>query len=86
AQQRAYPCSGEINFRVTDAAAVIDRIMNFYRDQEPLVDTTDGISLEFAEWRFNLRVSNTEPLLRLNVESRKDEGLLQRQLSQLKTL
>jgi phosphomannomutase/phosphoglucomutase len=86
AQQRAYPCSGEINFRVTDAPDVIDRIMSFYRDQDPRVDTTDGISLEFAEWRFNLRVSNTEPLLRLNVESRKDEGLLQLRLSQLKAL
>jgi phosphomannomutase len=68
----AYPCSGEINFRVADPQAAIDKVLAAYAFEQPLLDRTDGVSAEFDTWRFNLRSSNTEPLLRLNVETRGD--------------
>jgi len=81
---RAYPCSGEINFRVTDVEASVARVLRHYR---PLtLDTTDGIGLEFEQWRFNLRASNTEPLLRLNVETRADLALLAERTAELRAL
>lgn len=67
----AFPCSGEINFE-TDAAAATDRILAHYLPMNPKRDDTDGVSLDFGDWRFNLRRSNTEPLLRLNIETRGD--------------
>jgi phosphomannomutase/phosphoglucomutase len=72
----AYPCSGEINFKVADAKASIDRVMAHFASHQPTLDHTDGIGADFGAWRFNLRSSNTEPLLRLNVESRGDTGLV----------
>ncbi len=86
ARMHAYPCSGEINFHVEDAHATIDRIMQIYAVDRPHVDRTDGVSVEFGDWRFNLRSSNTEPLLRLNVESRGDAGLMERRTSELRSL
>jgi len=85
-RMQAYPCSGEINFRVEDVQFTIDRIMQAYAEDHPNVDRTDGISVEFEDWRFNLRASNTEPLLRLNVESKGDAELLERKTSQLHAL
>ncbi|TFZ47389.1 phosphomannomutase [Stenotrophomonas maltophilia] len=73
----AYPCSGEINFKVTDAKAAVARVMAHFAAQSPALDHTDGISADFGDWRFNLRSSNTEPLLRLNVEARGDAALMQ---------
>lgn len=73
---QAYPCSGEINFRVSNVVQTIERILQHYQAQAPIIDRTDGVSLEFPEWRFNLRGSNTEPLLRLNVETRANKALL----------
>jgi len=79
---QAYPCSGEINYRVGNAAEAIERVLQYYTNQvsrsenedeqifAPIVDRTDGISIEFPDWRLNLRGSNTEPLLRLNIETR----------------
>ena len=66
----AFPSSGEMNFKVADAGAAIDRVLSTYRADALSVDETDGVSLAFADWRFNLRYSNTEPLVRLNVEGR----------------
>lgn len=86
ARMRAFPCSGEINFRVDDAQAKIREILVTYAEQEPEMDETDGISLEFADWRFNLRCSNTEPLLRLNVETRGDAKLLEQRTEELRAL
>jgi phosphomannomutase len=74
----AYPSPGEINRKVTDAKAVISVVTETYKDQALLIDTTDGVSMEFAEWRFNLRMSNTEPVIRLNIESRGDHDVLQK--------
>ena len=66
-----FPCSGEINFKVADTQATIQKIFEHYASQNPAIDQTDGVSLDFGAWRFNVRASNTEPLLRLNIESRR---------------
>ncbi len=67
-----FPCSGEINFKVSDTQITIQKLFDHYADQNPAIDQTDGVSLDFGAWRFNVRASNTEPLLRLNIESRRD--------------
>jgi phosphomannomutase len=72
-----FPCSGEINRRVPDGRAAIEAVQQAYQPKALSVDFTDGLSLEFAEWRLNLRSSNTEPLIRLNVESRGSAALMQ---------
>ena len=82
----AYPCSGEINFKVADAKAAVARVMEHFAAQSPALDHTDGISADFGDWRFNLRSSNTEPLLRLNVESRGDAALMQALTDEIATL
>ena len=71
-----YPVSVELNYRVPDAKATIAAIEARYAAQARGVDHTDGISYEFADWRFNLRTSNTEPLIRLNVEARGSAQLM----------
>lgn len=86
ARMRAFPCSGEINFRVADAPTRIREIRAAYADGPPTLDQTDGVSLEFPDWRFNLRCSNTESLLRLNVETRGDAALLERRTGELRAL
>jgi len=82
----AYPCSGEINYRVNDARAVIQAVLAHYADQSPKLDTTDGISLEFADWRMNLRSSNTEPLLRLNIEAKSCCELVAEQVKTIESI
>lgn len=74
---RAYPVSGEINSTVDDATAVIDKVLNYFAGEDYELDRTDGIGVSFASWRFNIRSSNTEPLLRLNVEARGDIELME---------
>lgn len=83
---RAYPCSGEINFTVDDADKTLERVLDHFADDQPKIDRTDGISLEFQDWRFNLRTSNTEPVIRLNVETRADAELLKDRTSELQRL
>jgi len=85
-RMRAFPCSGEINFKVDDAKAAIARVMAHYASRSPELDYTDGVSADFGAWRFNLRSSNTEPLLRLNVESRGDDSLLHEQVGRIVAL
>ncbi|EKO3979922.1 phosphomannomutase CpsG [Vibrio fluvialis] len=72
----AYPSSGEINSKLENPKEAIARVLDAYKAEALVFDETDGISLEFADWRFNLRSSNTEPVVRLNVESRCDEALM----------
>ncbi len=69
-----YPCSGEINRQVEDSAAVLAKLAARYADGEQ--DRLDGLSVSYQRWRFNVRVSNTEPVMRLNVETRGDKALL----------
>jgi phosphomannomutase len=76
AGMRRFPASGEINRKVGDAKAVIEKIRERYAPSALLVDETDGVGMDFPSWRFNLRMSNTEPLIRLNVESRGDAALM----------
>ncbi len=82
----AYPCSGEINYTVKNSAEVIQAVREHYASQNPRVDTTDGISLEFAEWRMSLRASNTEPLLRLNIEAKECPDLISENLSMIEVI
>jgi phosphomannomutase len=83
AMQSAFPASGEINRRLADADAALARIEAIYAERADGVDRTDGLSCEFADWRFNLRKSNTEPLLRLNVESRGDAALMREKTDEI---
>ena len=78
-----YPVSGEINRTVADADAVIASILDDYQASAIDVDYTDGVSVSFDDWRFNIRKSNTEPLLRLNVESRGNMALMQAKTEEL---
>ncbi|ADU72293.1 phosphomannomutase CpsG [Pantoea sp. At-9b] len=74
----AYPASGEINSIIDQPQQAIERVLQHYEDEALSLDRTDGISLEFSDWRFNLRSSNTEPVVRLNVESRANVALMQK--------
>lgn len=86
ARRAAFPSSGEINFRVKDARAVVARIESVYAAQALARDDLDGLSLEFGDWRFNVRSSNTEPLLRLNVESRGRMDLVETAVADISAL
>ncbi|QNH18350.1 phosphoglucomutase [Xanthomonas sp. SS] len=86
ARMQKFPCSGEINFKVADAKAAVARVMEHFATHAPALDYTDGVSAEFADWRFNLRSSNTEPLLRLNVETRGDAALLEARTQEISDL
>jgi len=79
----AYPCSGEINRTIGDPTAVLTRVEAVYRGQAISIEYVDGLSMAFANWRFNLRMSNTEPVVRLNVESRGDAALMQAKTREL---
>lgn len=91
-----FPCSGEINFKVANVADAMQQIKNHFiqnassqnatSKDAPKLDDTDGLSMSFTEWRFNLRGSNTEPLLRLNVESRADKALVEQKVNEISNL
>ncbi|PKO52493.1 MAG: phosphomannomutase CpsG [Betaproteobacteria bacterium HGW-Betaproteobacteria-20] len=81
-----FPCSGEINFKVENVASAIHKIETHFMPESTGIDDTDGLSMTFANWRFNLRGSNTEPLLRLNVESRANKALVQQKVDEISDL
>ncbi|MGP9598066.1 phosphomannomutase CpsG [Psychrobacter sp. AOP42-A1-21] len=83
----AYPSSGELNFRLTthDAPTIISAIENKFSTDNPTKSMLDGLSLNFGDWRFNIRASNTEPLIRLNIETRGDKPLLNKKIQEIKT-
>jgi phosphomannomutase len=83
ARIRAFPASGEINRKLPDAKQALAAAEAKYATGATQVDHTDGVSIEFRNWRFNLRGSNTEPLVRLNVESRGDEALMREKTAEL---
>ncbi|WGV17533.1 phosphomannomutase [Fuscovulum ytuae] len=85
-RRAAFPSSGEINFRVADVPAAIARIDALYTPRAESRDLTDGLSLDFGTWRMNLRGSNTEPLLRLNVESRARPDLVEAAVAEITAL
>jgi phosphomannomutase len=81
-----FPASGEINRKVADSDLAIRTIRDRYAPGAKAIDETDGVSLEFEQWRFNLRSSNTEPVIRLNVESRGDKELMQEKVWEILAL
>lgn len=78
-----FPASGEINRKLTDPSGAIRHIENCYRKDAVSTDYTDGLSMEFPSWRFNLRSSNTEPVVRLNVEARGNEKLMKQKTAEI---
>ena len=78
-----FPVSGEINRTVDDPKALLETIEAKYSVNAVSINHVDGLSVEYAEWRFNLRMSNTEPVVRLNVESRADESLMKSKTKEL---
>jgi phosphomannomutase/phosphomannomutase/phosphoglucomutase len=81
-----YPASGEINRRLDDPRAALDGVRRRYEAEALRIDETDGVGIDFDRWRFNLRLSNTEPLIRLNVESRGDRELMEAKTRELLAL
>ena len=82
----AYPCSGEINTTVKNAEATLMKIREHFSKDNPVVDFTDGVSLDFDSWRTNIRTSNTEPLMRLNVETRANRALLGKKVQEIRKI
>jgi phosphomannomutase len=82
----AFPCSGEINRSIADPAVALQRVAQRYGPEALRVEEVDGLSMAFAQWRFNLRCSNTEPVVRLNVESRGDRALMEAKTAELLAL
>lgn len=78
-----FPVSGEINVEVENTTTVIATVLEHYSREEHQLDEMDGIGMDFGSWRFNLRSSNTEPLLRLNVESRGDSSLMEQKRDEI---
>ena len=85
-RKAAFPSSGEINYHLTDPAAAIARVRAAYEPLATARDETDGLSLEIGDWRFNLRSSNTEPVVRLNVEQRGNPDLLPARVAAIQAL
>jgi len=85
-RMEAFPCSGEINYKVEDVSLILDKVISYYSKNHPQLDKTDGISLDFGQWRMNIRSSNTEPLLRLNVESRGDHDLVWKKVKEIEAI
>jgi phosphomannomutase len=83
AMQAAFPASGEINRRLVDPDAALERLEARYGPGARGIDRTDGVSLDMGNWRFNLRKSNTEPVIRLNVESRADPALMRQKTEEI---
>lgn len=81
-----FPCSGEINLTVSNNQLILDQLNSHYQNQAESTDYTDGIGMNFLSWRFNVRTSNTEPLLRINIETRNDKLLLLQKTTELLAL
>jgi phosphomannomutase len=79
----AFPSSGEINSTLKDPDGFIAKFLSYYEVDAKLEDYTDGIGLEFDNWRFNLRKSNTEQVIRLNVKTREDIALMEAKTAEL---
>lgn len=82
----AYPCSGEINYKVSDTKKMLTNIRQYFSHLNPTIDTRDGLSMSFENWRFNIRASNTEPFLRLNIETKNNQILLEEKIIEFENL
>lgn len=80
---KKYPCSGEINYRVNNVNKVMEFVSNYFQNSDAAISFIDGVSVEFEKWRFNLRASNTEPLLRLNIEIKSEDILISDKIKEL---
>ena len=85
-RRNRFPSSGEMNFTVPHASTCIERVQKRFASRAASIDKLDGLSMSFVNWRFNLRKSNTEPLVRLNVEARGDHDVLEEKIEELKTM
>ena len=85
-RRNRFPSSGELNFTVPNATRCIERVQNHFALEATSIDELDGLSSSSDTWRFNLRKSNTEPLVRLNVETRDDDALLKDKTNELALL
>ena len=85
-RKNRFPSSGEINFAVANVSACIEKVRNQFAAKAVSIDELDGLSMSFDTWRFNLRKSNTEPLVRLNIEASGDHVLLKEKVDELKML
>ncbi|MFT7463029.1 MAG: phosphomannomutase [Pseudohongiellaceae bacterium] len=85
-RQERFPVSGELNNKIADPHKALEHIRSLYEPVAERLDTTDGLAFEFPEWRFNVRLSNTEPVVRLNVETRGDTALLREKTDELQGL
>jgi phosphomannomutase len=85
-RENCFPSSDELNFNVTDADKCLQSVKDLFVAEARSINYLDGLSMSFKTWRFNLRKSNTEPLVRLNVEARGDKSLLARKTAELKKL
>jgi hypothetical protein len=83
-RKAAFPSSGEINFTVEDPRAAIARVRSEFEPEAISIDEMDGLGFDMGDWRFNLRSSNTEPVVRLNVEARGDAALVQKGVERVK--
>ena len=82
-RMKKYPCSGEINRKVADAGLAMHEVEKRFAVGNCQVERLDGLSVEFEDWRFNLRASNTEPVIRLNVETKGNEALMQQKTAEI---
>ncbi|MGC0372043.1 MAG: hypothetical protein DGJ47_000748 [Rickettsiaceae bacterium] len=85
-QQEKFPCSGEINYTTDQFEFIVEKILLKYKDSYKNIDQTDGLSVEFDQWRFNIRKSNTESLIRLNVETKGDKKNLQDRVLEIESI
>ena len=85
-RKNQFPSSGELNFTLSNAAKCMDRVQSYFASMAISIDETDGLSMSFDRWRFNLRKSNTEPLVRLNIETKGDHALMKEKVKEMKNL
>lgn len=78
-----YPCSGEINVKANNHEKILNTLKNYYQKDSLCIDYIDGLSMEFKDWRFNMRSSNTEALFRLNIESRANQRLIEEKVKEI---
>lgn len=85
-RMQKFPSSGEHNFKISEPAKAISAVVDAYKKDALIEDRSDGVSLEFNSWRFNLRSSNTEPVVRLNIESRNDTQLVNEKFQEISAI